>query len=63
MKHYKDYFSQRSDRELVGIYADLGISGTQVGKRQDFQQLINDCLNGEIDYIVTKAIASLPGIP
>ncbi|VGQ46748.1 methionyl-tRNA synthetase [Streptococcus pyogenes] len=26
-------------------------------KRQDFQRLINDCVNGEIDYIVTKAIA------
>ncbi len=57
MRHYKDYISQRSDWELAGIYADEGISGTQVGKRQDFQRLINDCVNGEIDYIVTKAIA------
>lgn len=57
MRHYKDYISQRSDLELAGIYADEGISGTQVGKRQDFQRLINDCVNGEIDYIVTKAIA------
>ncbi|HEM4414110.1 TPA: recombinase family protein [Streptococcus suis] len=57
VRHYKDYISQRSDWELVDIYADEGISGTQVGKRQDFQRLINDCVNGEIDYIVTKAIA------
>lgn len=57
VRHYKDYISQRSDWELAGIYADEGISGTQVGKRQDFQRLINDCVNGEIDYIVTKAIA------
>lgn len=48
MRHYKDYISQRSDWELAGIYADEGISGTQVGKRQDFQRLINDCVNGEI---------------
>ncbi|MCO4486765.1 hypothetical protein BI362_05500 [Streptococcus parauberis] len=57
VRHYKDYISQRSDWELADIYADEGISGTQVGKRQDFQRLINDCVNGEIDYIVTKAIA------
>lgn len=57
VRHYKDYISQRSDWELADIYADEGISGTQVGKRQDFKRLINDCVDGKIDYIVTKAIA------
>lgn len=57
VRHYKDYISQRSDWELADIYADEGISGTQVGKRQDFKRLINDCVEGKIDYIVTKAIA------
>ncbi|HFI0685123.1 TPA: recombinase family protein [Streptococcus suis] len=57
VKHYKEYISQRLDWQLAGIYADEGISGTQVGKRQDFQRLIEDCKNCEIDYIVTKAIA------
>lgn len=57
VKHYKDYISQRLDWQLAGIYADEGISGTQVGKRQDFQRLIDDCKRGDIDYIVTKAIA------
>ena len=54
VRHYKDYISQRSDWELADIYADEGISGTQADKRQGFQRLINDCVNGEIDYIVTK---------
>ena len=57
VRHYKDYISQRSDWELADIYADEEISVTQVGKRQDFKRLINDCVNGEIDYIVTKEIA------
>lgn len=57
VRHYKDYISQRSDWELADIYADEGISGTQADKRQGFQRLINDCVNGEIDYMVTKAIA------
>lgn len=57
VRYYRDYISQRSDWQMVDIYADEGITGTQVGKRQDFQRLISDCMNGEIDYIVTKAIA------
>lgn len=55
VRHYKDYISQRSDWELADIYADEGISGTQVGKRQDFQRLINDCVNGEIDLYCNKS--------
>lgn len=55
--HYREYISQHKDWNLVDIYADEGISGTQVGKRQDFQRLISDCLDGKIDYIITKAIA------
>ena len=57
VNHYKEYILQHPDWQLVDIYADEGITGTQVGKRQDFQRLITDCLNGDIDYIVTKAIA------
>lgn len=57
VSYYREYISQRSDWQLVDIYADEGITGTKVGKRQDFQRLITDCLNGDIDYIVTKAIA------
>ncbi|WP_247938538.1 recombinase family protein [Streptococcus intermedius] len=57
VRHYREYISQHQDWILVDIYADEGISGTQVGKRQDFQRLISDCLDGKIDYIITKAIA------
>ena len=55
VRHYREYISQHKDWNLVDIYADEGISGTQVGKRQDFQRLISDCLDGKIDYIITKA--------
>ena len=37
--------------------ADEAITGTQVTKREDFQRLINDCMNGDIDMIVTKSIS------
>jgi DNA invertase Pin-like site-specific DNA recombinase len=43
--------------ELVDIYADEEISGTQINKRVDFQRMINDALEGKIDMIITKSIS------
>ena len=43
--------------DLAGIYADEAITGTQVTKREDFQRLINDCMNGDVDMIITKSIS------
>jgi DNA invertase Pin-like site-specific DNA recombinase len=42
---------------LVDIYAVEAISGTQINKRVDFQQMINDALEGKIDMIITKSIS------
>lgn len=42
---------------FAGIYADEAITGTQVTKREDFQRMINDCMNGEIDMLITKSIS------
>lgn len=41
----------------MDIYADEGITGTQVGKRENFQRMINDCAEGKIDMIITKSIS------
>ncbi len=35
----------------------MGISGTQVKKRTEFQRMINDALNGKIDIIIAKSIS------
>ena len=43
--------------DFVDIYADEAITGTQVTKREDFQRLIKDCMNGDIDMIITKSIS------
>ena len=42
---------------MVGIYAEEALTGTSTKRRDDFNKLINDCLNGDIDLIVTKSIA------
>ena len=42
---------------LAGIYADEGISGTQVKHRVQFQQMIEDAKAKKIDLILTKSIS------
>lgn len=43
--------------ELVGIYADEGISGTSLQHRDDFNRMMEDCRAGKIDLIVTKSVS------
>ena len=57
VKYYTDLINENSDWTMAGIYADEAITGTQVDKRLDFQRLINDCMNGDIDMIITKSIS------
>lgn len=55
--HYKNLVNSNSDWKLVDIYADEGISGTQVKNRDEFKRMINDSLDGKIDLIITKSIS------
>jgi DNA invertase Pin-like site-specific DNA recombinase len=55
--HYKQLVETKPEWELVDIYADEAISGTQINKRIDFQRMINDALEGKIDMIITKSIS------
>lgn len=43
--------------ELAGIYADKGISGTQVRHREEFKRMIEDAKAGKIQYILAKSIS------
>ena len=57
IEHYSEYIKSNSDWKFVGIYADEGISGTQVKNRTEFQRMIDDALNGKIDMIIAKSIS------
>ena len=57
MKVYKDMINSRKDWEFAGMYADEGISGTRADKRPAFTKMINDCLAGKIDYVITKSVS------
>lgn len=56
-KYYQELVSNNPEWELVDIYADEAISGTQIYKRTDFIRMINDAMEGKIDMIITKSIS------
>ena len=57
INHYTNYIKGNPDWEFAGVYADEGISGTQVKKRTEFMRMIDDALNGKIDIIIAKSIS------
>lgn len=56
-KYYEDFVNRHPNWELVGIYADEGISGTSLKHREQFKQMIADCKAGKIDMIITKSVS------
>lgn len=57
VRYYKEFIRQNPLYELVDIYADEGISGTNTKKRTEFNRLIADCLKGKVDRIIVKSIS------
>lgn len=57
VQHYTDYIQRNKEWELAGIYTDDGISGTNTKKREGFMGMIEDCMAGKIDMVITKSIS------
>lgn len=57
IQYYTDLISRQAGWELVDIYADEGITGTQADKRDDFLRMVNDCRKGKIDRVITKSVS------
>ena len=55
--HYTQFIQKNPEWELAGIYADDGITGTNTKKREEFNRMIQDCMDGNIDMIITKSIS------
>ena len=55
--HYTTYINGHPDWELAGIFADDGISGTNTKKREEFNRMIDECMAGSIDMVITKSIS------
>lgn len=57
IEHYTSFIQKNPEWSLAGIYADDGITGTNTKKRDEFNRMIKDCLEGKIDMIITKSIS------
>lgn len=57
MEHYTQFIQKNPEWELAGIFADDGISGCNTKKRREFNRMIEECMAGKIDMIITKSIS------
>jgi site-specific DNA recombinase len=55
--YYTQKIEENPDWELAGIFADKGLSGTSLKKRDDFNKMIAACKRGRIDTILTKSLS------
>ena len=61
LESQKDYFSMliksNTTWQFAGIYYDDGISGLTHKNRDGFNSMVQDALDGKIDFIITKSIS------
>lgn len=56
-KYFEEYIRSHEGWELIEVYYDDGISGTQTRKRDGFNRMISHAMNGMIDIILTKEVS------
>lgn len=59
IQYYTEYVQKIPQYRLVDIYADEGITGTSMNKRDELNRLLRDCKNGLIDRIIVKSVSRL----
>lgn len=57
VQNYTKMIQENPEWEFAGIFADEGISGTSVHRREEFLKMIDKCKAGEIDLIITKQVS------
>lgn len=55
--YYTNYIKSREDWEFVGMYSDEGITACNTRKRDGFNHMVADALEGRIDLILTKSVS------
>ena len=56
-KKFFTEYTQNNNHNLVGLYADEGISGTKIKNRTEFQRLMRDAQKGLFEMVVVKDIS------
>ena len=55
--YYTRFIQSKPEWEFVRVYTDEGISAVNTKKREGFNQMVRDALDGKIDLIVTKSVS------
>jgi site-specific DNA recombinase len=55
--YYKRKIIEHGGWQFAGVFVDDGISGLSTNNREGFNRMIETCLNGEIDLVLTKSIS------
>lgn len=56
-RFFREYIERNPDWDLVQIFADEGISGTNTKKRKEFNRMIAAAQMGEVEFIITKEVS------
>lgn len=57
LEWYKIECFRHSDWEIVEVYVDQGITGTQAQKRPEFLRMMEDAKKGKFDLIITREVS------
>ncbi len=57
VSYYSKLIQSNPEWEYAGVYADSGVSGTQMVRRGEFKRMLEDCEAGRIQIILTKSIS------
>lgn len=57
LDYYTRYIQSKPEWEFVKVYTDEGITATNTKRRDGFNQMVQDALDGKIDLIVTKSVS------
>ena len=57
VEYYTRKIQETDNWKMAEIYADDGKSATNTKKRDDFNAMIKDALDGKIDMILTKSVS------
>lgn len=55
--YYTKKINENPNWQMVGIFADEGISGTQTKRRTEFLKLMKLCEEGKVDLILVKSVS------
>ena len=59
IQYYTEYIGQNPEWILADIYADEGLTGTKIEKRDELMRMVTDCQKGKIDRVLIKSVSRL----